>query len=395
MTLMAKRGELFGIRLACDHGFQDAPSACAHDVRDHRTQFDVRLLQNRLDALYVLHNLARQLLPRPGQIAQLLDRRRRDKAGSDKTCRSRSEKCSCSPSLRGRLRCPGGAWGWAMAKDGELHRVLHQARGRREALGRNATGARIVAPHCVVDSARGLRDQVELVRGREFDVAVGVAEQLDEFRLARLHDDERHGPPGHHGSNASSPWIVRDINRPARRLTLRSPPALLHLPFDAGDLAVEPSEVLLPLRVVRRDGDERSHGFMLGMAFKANVDDTRASLSYKFKKALASLTQAVLTRIRSTARSSAGTNARWETACPQGAPPTNPRPESAGRSDIGNRHVADRVARFLTDHHLLGPVDRFDQPLGMLDRAQFLAFAGDDEVRYMDFLSPWPSQAMP
>jgi len=31
-TLMAKRGELFGIRLACDHGFQDAPSACAHDV---------------------------------------------------------------------------------------------------------------------------------------------------------------------------------------------------------------------------------------------------------------------------------------------------------------------------------------------------------------------------
>jgi UDP-N-acetyl-D-mannosaminuronic acid dehydrogenase len=34
---------------------------------------------------------------------------------------------------------------------------------------------------------------------------------------------------------------------------------------------------------------------LLGMAFKADVDDTRASLSYKFKKALASLCEAVLT----------------------------------------------------------------------------------------------------
>jgi UDP-N-acetyl-D-mannosaminuronic acid dehydrogenase len=34
---------------------------------------------------------------------------------------------------------------------------------------------------------------------------------------------------------------------------------------------------------------------LLGMAFKAEIDDTRASLSYKFKKALASLAGAVLT----------------------------------------------------------------------------------------------------
>jgi UDP-N-acetyl-D-mannosaminuronic acid dehydrogenase len=33
---------------------------------------------------------------------------------------------------------------------------------------------------------------------------------------------------------------------------------------------------------------------LLGMAFKADVDDTRASLSYKFKKALKSLAGAVL-----------------------------------------------------------------------------------------------------
>ena len=34
---------------------------------------------------------------------------------------------------------------------------------------------------------------------------------------------------------------------------------------------------------------------LLGMAFKAEIDDIRASLSYKFKKALASLAGAVLT----------------------------------------------------------------------------------------------------
>jgi UDP-N-acetyl-D-mannosaminuronic acid dehydrogenase len=34
---------------------------------------------------------------------------------------------------------------------------------------------------------------------------------------------------------------------------------------------------------------------LLGMAFKADIDDTRASLSYKFKKALASCSRAVLT----------------------------------------------------------------------------------------------------
>ena len=34
---------------------------------------------------------------------------------------------------------------------------------------------------------------------------------------------------------------------------------------------------------------------LLGMAFKAEIDDTRASLSYKFKKALLPLARAVLT----------------------------------------------------------------------------------------------------
>src|SRR6266498_4393239 len=37
-TLMAKRGELFGIRLACDHGLQHAPPANAHAARAARSR---------------------------------------------------------------------------------------------------------------------------------------------------------------------------------------------------------------------------------------------------------------------------------------------------------------------------------------------------------------------
>src|SRR5512133_1585545 len=56
------------------------------------------------------------------------------------------------------------------------------------------------------------------------------------------------------------------------------------------------------------------------------------------------------------------------------------------RSEIGRRDVADRMARFLVDHHLLRPVDPVDQPLGMLEWAELLALAGDDEIRHPDLL---------
>src|SRR5262249_7341990 len=87
-----------------------------------------------------------------------------------------------------------------LGKGGELHRVLHQARAGREAGGRNAAGARIVASHRVVDLAVietcRFCDQIELVRGCELDVAVGVAEQFDEFRLARRYHDQLGGDGG-------------------------------------------------------------------------------------------------------------------------------------------------------------------------------------------------------
>src|SRR5262249_27803487 len=93
-TLVAKRGELFGIRLSGDQGLQHAASASPHDAGNYRTLFVVRLLKNRLDALYVLHNLAGQLLPRRGQTAQLLDRGWRHEACLDKAMRNQVPKPS-------------------------------------------------------------------------------------------------------------------------------------------------------------------------------------------------------------------------------------------------------------------------------------------------------------
>ena len=59
----------------------------AQDIRDHRRQLDVGFLQHRLDALRMLHDLARQLLARARQVAQLLDRLRRHEARPDQAMR--------------------------------------------------------------------------------------------------------------------------------------------------------------------------------------------------------------------------------------------------------------------------------------------------------------------
>ena len=50
-TPAAEFGKMARIRLTCDHRLEDAPPTGAQDVRDHRGQLDVRLLQHRLEAL--------------------------------------------------------------------------------------------------------------------------------------------------------------------------------------------------------------------------------------------------------------------------------------------------------------------------------------------------------
>jgi hypothetical protein len=63
------------MRLATgDDRFQDAPSTCSQGVCDQRGYFDVGFLEHGLDVLGMLYDLARELLPRPRQIAQFLNR---------------------------------------------------------------------------------------------------------------------------------------------------------------------------------------------------------------------------------------------------------------------------------------------------------------------------------
>src|SRR5258707_7901107 len=57
-TRRTELGKLDRVRLAGDHRFQDAPPAGADDVRDHRCQLDVGVLQRFLNTLNMLGNLA-------------------------------------------------------------------------------------------------------------------------------------------------------------------------------------------------------------------------------------------------------------------------------------------------------------------------------------------------
>src|SRR5215510_13641106 len=83
----AKLGQLQGVGLASHDGLQDAPPTGTQDVGDDRRELDIGFLEHGLDALGVLHDLARELLPGPRQIAQLLDRLRWYETRPDQTVR--------------------------------------------------------------------------------------------------------------------------------------------------------------------------------------------------------------------------------------------------------------------------------------------------------------------
>ena len=77
---------------------------------------------------------------------------------------------------------------------GKLHCVLEQAGAGRIAGSGHVFRARIIVPHraqdvLIVDAGR-LGDHVELVGGGKLDIAIGVVEQLGEFRLDRRHANE-------------------------------------------------------------------------------------------------------------------------------------------------------------------------------------------------------------
>jgi hypothetical protein len=82
----------------------------------------------------------------------------------------------------------------------ELHRVLQQARSGREAGARQVRRARVVLADRVEDrvvgAAGSIRDEEELVRRRESDVAPRVREELRELCLHRADTDGRRHQPG-------------------------------------------------------------------------------------------------------------------------------------------------------------------------------------------------------
>jgi hypothetical protein len=61
-----------------DHRPQHAPAAHTEHVGDYGAELYVGVFEHFLNALFVLHHLPHQLLARPGQVAQLLDRSRRN-----------------------------------------------------------------------------------------------------------------------------------------------------------------------------------------------------------------------------------------------------------------------------------------------------------------------------
>jgi len=84
---MSKAGELRRIGLAGNHRLDHRPGALAHNVGDHRIQFDVGILEGLLHALNVAGRLTHQLLARAHQSPQFLRLAIGHKARANETVR--------------------------------------------------------------------------------------------------------------------------------------------------------------------------------------------------------------------------------------------------------------------------------------------------------------------
>jgi len=80
-------GEAFGVLLATRDGLDHRASAYAHHVADDAGELQVGVLKDLLDTQRVLRDFSDQLLPGAGQVAQFMNRRRRDKAAPNETVR--------------------------------------------------------------------------------------------------------------------------------------------------------------------------------------------------------------------------------------------------------------------------------------------------------------------
>ena len=80
-------GQALGISLARDERGEDRPAAHAHDVAHHLGQLDVGVLEGLLHTQDMPGDFPSQLPPRPREIAEVLDRRRRDKTAANQPVR--------------------------------------------------------------------------------------------------------------------------------------------------------------------------------------------------------------------------------------------------------------------------------------------------------------------
>ena len=86
--LVAQRREFIRIFLARDYRPQHVPAAWPEHVGDFGVELDISVFEHLLDALRVLHYLPHQPLARARQVAQFLDRPRRNEARVSWHCSS-------------------------------------------------------------------------------------------------------------------------------------------------------------------------------------------------------------------------------------------------------------------------------------------------------------------
>ncbi len=86
-TAPRQMGEALGIRLPGDERGQDRAPAGAQDVRDHAGELQVRVLERFLDPQGVAGDLPDQLFAGPGEVAEMLDGRRRHETAANQPVR--------------------------------------------------------------------------------------------------------------------------------------------------------------------------------------------------------------------------------------------------------------------------------------------------------------------
>jgi hypothetical protein len=93
----AQGEESLGLGLASDEGFEDGTAAFAEHVADDARDLDVGVFEHPLDPIAVLDNLARELLARSGEVADLLDRQRWHEAAAHQPVREQVREPGARP----------------------------------------------------------------------------------------------------------------------------------------------------------------------------------------------------------------------------------------------------------------------------------------------------------